>query len=183
MQKLKTRFSKDTGRCDFATEYDDTNQVHLSALWGLWLLLGLAVGVAAASSVLWWAWQRIKVATSADGAIRETKYADRARHLRRSVTSVAGSFRRSGSVRSAYTSEAGRDVADIIGVGAHIALEHLRTECRICAVLCCSFTYAQDDGLNSILILTALKRVMTAILILLWCRLHARAVVARWLTV
>jgi hypothetical protein len=45
-------------RCSVSTDYDYTNQVFLSALWGLWVVLGVATGGALAASLAVYAYRR-----------------------------------------------------------------------------------------------------------------------------
>ena len=55
MQELETRYEGAKPSClEESTEFNETNQVPLQALWGLWIILGAAIaGAVAAGAVLY----------------------------------------------------------------------------------------------------------------------------------
>jgi hypothetical protein len=115
MQRLKERFLKIGATCDFNTQFlDGVNQVHLSSLWGLWLILAVAIAVAftfACSKWAWHKWRWVRTAPEESSGGEPDVFKERAKEMLGSASGIVRSFRRSsdsfmsresGSLQSEY---------------------------------------------------------------------------------
>lgn len=105
MQKLQQRFLS-TSTCSTNIEYNDTNQVTLSSVVGLWVVLAAFLACACGATAAWYTrerWRRIRQRDS----YQEGEAMERAHEVAGRVSgavatlgdAVAGSFRRTGSTR------------------------------------------------------------------------------------
>ena len=105
MQKLQQRFLG-TSTCTTNVEYNDTNQVNLSSVVGLWVVLAAFLACACGASAAWYTRERWRRARQRD-SYQEGEAMERAHEVAERVSgavatlgdAVAGSFRRTGSIR------------------------------------------------------------------------------------